>query len=90
MNRLLYNFLEEVLYIFSSDSNLAVGDILVTEPIRKNGEGNYTVSGHCRGEAYQRGKHHSKTEIKAVTYSNMRIIDSSPDGLIHVYVIFDI
>ncbi len=82
--------MEEVLYIFSSDANLAVGEISIVEPITVNPSGEYSMAGICRGEPYERAKHLSKTEIKAVTYSNMRIIDSGPDGLVHVYVIFDI
>ena len=90
LNRLLYNFLEEVLYIFSSDSYLAIGDIQITAPITQNSEGKYFLSGRCCGEIYSREKHQSRTEIKAVTYSNMRIIQDRPDGLVHIYVIFDI
>lgn len=90
LNRLLFNFLEEVLYIFSCDAYMAIGDILITGPIRIDEKGNYSLSGVCRGEPYSRERHLSKTEIKAVTYSNMRIIQDSPDKLVHIYVIFDI
>lgn len=69
---------------------MAIGDILITGPIRIDEKGNYSLSGVCRGEPYSRERHLSKTEIKAVTYSNMRIIQDSPDKLVHIYVIFDI
>ena len=44
---------------------------------------------HCRkGEKFQRGKHASGTEVKAITYSAMQIIEQPGDA--EVFVIVDI
>lgn len=88
LNMLLYNFLEEVLYIFSCDPYMAVHSVSITE-ISK-GEGDFILRANCHGEEYDRRKHGSKTEIKAVTFSNMRIISSDQSDRVDIYVIFDI
>lgn len=44
---------------------------------------------HCReGEQFERGKHASGTEVKAITYSNMQIREQPGDA--EVFVIVDI
>lgn len=47
----------------------------------------YLLKATCKGEEYLRSKHSSKTEIKAVTFSNMRINITES---VNIYVIFDI
>jgi len=45
--------------------------------------------GDCReGEKFDRGKHASGTEVKAITYSNMQIRERPGDA--EVFVIVDI
>lgn len=94
---LLYNFLEEVLFIFSCDPYMAVHSVSITEIISSDitsdissGSGKYKLKATCHGEEYERGKHGSKTEIKAVTFSNMRIIPADGSGKVDIYIIFDI
>lgn len=88
LTRLLYNFLDEILYIFSCDPYMAIHSVSVcsfdadSSPLR--------MSFKCHGEEYERSKHGSKTEIKAVTFSNMRIDTDESTGLVDIYVIFDI
>lgn len=89
LNMLLYNFLEEVLYIFSCDPYMAVHSVSITE-ICKGEEGSFALRATCHGEEYDRRKHGSKTEIKAVTFSNMRIISSDQSDRVDIYIIFDI
>ena len=83
---LLYNFLEEVLFIFSCDPYMAVHSVSISEISSDSGK--YVLKATCHGEEYARGKHGSKTEIKAVTFSNMRIIIESDK--VDIYIIFDI
>lgn len=90
LNGLLYNFLEEILYMFSCDAYLAIKRIDLSQKIVKDDEGLYFMAGSCFGEEYSRPKHFSRTEVKSVTFSNMRIVTDSPDNLFHIYVIFDI
>lgn len=85
---LLYNFLEEVLYIFSCDPYMAVHSVPV-KGINKTAD-NYCLEAVCHGEEYDRSKHGSKTEIKAVTFSNMRIISCDQSDQVDIYIIFDI
>ena len=90
---LLYNFLEEVLFIFSCDPYMAVHSVTITEIISSDtssNAGKYKLNATCHGEEYERGKHGSKTEIKAVTFSNMRIITADESGKVDIYIIFDI
>ena len=85
---LLYNFLEEVLYIFSCDPYMAIRSVCIDS--LNCTAAPYKLTATCRGEEYSRSKHGSKTEIKAVTFSNMRIIDNSEANTFDIYVIFDI
>ena len=89
LNMLLYNFLEEVLYIFSCDPYMAVQSVNI-KSISKDPSNPYKLIASCQGEEYARSKHGSKTEIKAVTFSNMRIIENSEGHNVDIYVIFDI
>lgn len=86
---LLYNFLEEVLFIFSCDPYMAVNSVSITEFLKVDDSGKYALKATCHGEEYERRKHGSKTEIKAVTFSNMRIISDEEDK-VDIYIIFDI
>lgn len=88
MNRLLYNFLEEVLYIFSCDPYMAVKTVIIDSITEVKGI--IRLKATCKGEEYERGKHGSKTEIKAVTFSNMRINTCPKTNRADIYIIFDI
>jgi SHS2 domain-containing protein len=88
LNMLLYNFLEEVLYFFSCDPYMAVHSVSITD-ISSIDSGIYVLKATCHGEEYERRKHGSKTEIKAVTFSNMKIITNENDK-VDIYIIFDI
>lgn len=66
---------------------MAIGSVEIIDKIQSE-SGVLKLSARCRGEDYVRGKHGSKTEIKAVTFSNMRIVVD--DEKCELYVIFDI
>lgn len=83
---LLFNFLDECLYLFHSDSfvirsiEIAANDLDTTS---------YSLSATARGGFYVPGKHAQGTEVKAITYSNMQVINTSQSKA-DVYVIVDI
>lgn len=96
---LLYNFLEELLYTFSCDPYLAIKSVSIkylsalTSTLNDNincDQSKYKLVAVVEGEEYERGKHGSKTEIKAVTFSNMQIIKNENSDKVEIYVIFDI
>ena len=67
---------------------MAIHSVSISEII-KCSQGKLCLKAEVRGEDYERMKHGSKTEIKAVTFSNMRI-DQHQDEKVDIYVIFDI
>lgn len=63
------------------------------DSITKDVSDTFHLEASCRGEEYERRKHGSKTEIKAVTFSNMsiNIIDCEDNRVkVDIYIIFDI
>ena len=76
---LLYNFLEELLYNF--DVNGFLGKCIKVK-ISKNEK--YHLSATVKGERFNPEKHHYKTEIKAVTYHQMRIQKENEKYISHV------
>eukprot|EP01136_Pigoraptor_vietnamica_P023584 Opistho-1_new@75830 len=83
LESLLYNFMDEFLYVFSTEffvpREVHVDDI-DTDAFR------IRVTG--RGEVFDRAKHTQGTEVKAITYSNMQIHQS--ESRADIYVIVDI
>lgn len=84
LESLLYNFLDECLFIFSADPFLCACEIHITE---FNDE-NFSIKANLRGEPFDLSKHIQGTEVKAITYSNMQIYDRPDDC--ECYVIIDI
>jgi SHS2 domain-containing protein len=87
LRQLLYNFLEEVLYLFVAEPYLAINRIAITELVQEGPALGLVAT--CFGEEYVRAKHGSRTEIKAVTCSNLQV-ERKVDGSVEAYVIFDI
>eukprot|EP01137_Pigoraptor_chileana_P015101 Opistho-2@70620 len=83
LESLLYAFMDEFLYVFSTEffvpREVKVVD-LDTHAFR------IRVTG--KGETFDRAKHTQGTEVKAITYSNMQI--HQKDGRADIYVIVDI
>jgi len=77
LEELLYGWLEALLVKFDSDQML-YSDFRVQIREGPGGRG-HRLTGIARGEAYEPGRHPSKTEVKAVTYHGMKI-RASPEG----------
>lgn len=71
----LYMWLEKLLLLYYTE-NLLCREVIVERFVveRVNGDLNYKVNGVCRGEFFDKDRHVGKVEIKAVTYSLMRIL----------------
>eukprot|EP00899_Mesostigma_viride_P012193 jgi/Mesvir1/20975/Mv08041-RA.2 len=68
MHSLLFAFLDELLYVFSTEMFVARA-VEVLEFDRAN----WKIRAKGMGEAFEMGKHAQGTEVKAITYSNMQV-----------------
>ena len=82
LGELLYNFLEEFLFIKDVE-NIVFSKISV-----KFSEDKTTLSARCFGEHFDLGRHEARAEIKAVTYHLMKIKKNGE--LWAIKVVFDI
>jgi len=80
---LLYGWLEALLLKFELEGK--VYSKFAMHPIGKFGE-DMSVQGEIGGEQYDRKKHGSKVEVKAVTYHNMDIVED-PSGVRLTYLL---
>ena len=80
---LLYHWLDELLFDFSSD--FFVAKTLEITLFDREG---WKIEAEATGERFDRGRHVSGTEIKAITYSAMQINETEGDA--EVFVIVDI
>lgn len=83
MDSLLFNFLDELLFEFHT-GGFACRELRVTE-LDKTG---FRLRAEGRGEIFRPEEHESGTEIKAITYSAMQILDRPGDC--EIFVIVDI
>ncbi|XP_072175965.1 protein archease-like [Diadema setosum] len=83
LKSLLYHFLDEWLFVFSTDPFFIPREVTIDEFDEKN----FTIKSTGTGEYFDIVKHPQGTEVKAITYSNMQIHES---GQHDVYVIIDI
>eukprot|EP01038_Epipyxis_sp_PR26KG_P010488 gene10488-14095_t len=83
MQSLLYNYMNELLFKFSTDSFCTV-----KVDIKEFDRENFKINATLHGDIFDLTKHSSGTEIKAITYSNMQIheIENRSD----LFVIVDI
>ena len=84
LESLLFNFLDEVLFLFCAEPFLTSKEVHITELNRDD----FTIKATCKGEPFDLNKHPQGTEIKAITYSNLQIYDEQKRH--EVYVIVDI
>jgi SHS2 domain-containing protein len=101
MESLLFAFLDEWLYAFN-DTGFIAREIEVMSISRGSSSSSssssddhkYTIKSRGRGEVFKLNKHPQGTEVKAITYSNMQIIEGCKEGggedTCHLYVIVDI
>eukprot|EP00898_Chlorokybus_atmophyticus_P003541 jgi/Chlat1/4188/Chrsp27S04282 len=83
MESLLFAFLDELLFIFSTE--FFVCKRLVLNKLDRD---NWSVVATGHGERFDRKRHQSGTEVKAITYSNLQVHEQ--EGHAEVYVIVDI
>ena len=68
---LLYDFIDQLIFTFDTEYFIS-NSIKVTKLERVSDE-KYYLEVILQGEAFQIGKHEQKTEVKAMTYSFMKI-----------------
>ena len=74
MVSLLYQWLEELIFIFDTE-----GIVLVKFEITEFSEENPSIAAHGWGEEFNPDLHLQRTGVKAITYHNMEVEDK--DGL---------
>lgn len=88
LESLLYKFLDELLFLFCCEPNLICSKLKITEFMVEGEE--MRIKCTCYGEEFQIGKHPQGTEVKAITYSAMQIINNPEKNDYQVFVIIDI
>lgn len=100
MQSLLFHFLDEFLFLFSADPFFiprVSGHLLkllhhyiLTQFIKitEFDQNNFTIKAEGHGETFDLSKHPQGTEVKAITYSNMQIYNTTDKH--ECYVIIDI
>eukprot|EP00887_Chlorella_sp_A99_P007899 scaffold20.g7899.t1 len=83
MHSLLFNFLDELLFTFSTEF-FVCREVRVTSLDR----GAFRIAAEGRGERFDRARHAAGTEVKAITYSAMQITEKPGDA--EIFVIVDI
>lgn len=85
---LLYHFLDELLFLFSCEPFLICSKVVITEFITEGED--FRIKCKCYGEEFTLGKHPQGTEVKAITYSAMQIVNEPEQHKFEVFVIIDI
>ncbi|EFA04039.1 protein archease-like [Tribolium castaneum] len=88
LDGLLFHFLDELLFLFSCEPFLICSKLVITE-FRTEGD-ELKIKCKCYGEEFTLGKHPQGTEVKAITYSAMQIINDPENKKFEVFVIIDI
>lgn len=84
MISLLYQFLDEFLYLFSAEPFFIARSVKILEFDKEN----FKIKARGYGETFDLDKHPQGTEVKAITFSNMQVHDN--EGQHEVYFIIDI
>ncbi|KAL5493286.1 hypothetical protein EMCRGX_G014440 [Ephydatia muelleri] len=84
MESLLFQFLNEFLFLFCAEPFFVAKEVKITEFDKQN----FKIRAVGYGETFDLSKHPQGTEVKAITYSNMQIHDTAE--MHEVYVIVDI
>ena len=84
---LIVNYLTEYLYYFDAE-RLLFADVSIS-PIEFNEKsGEYTINSVSYGEKFDPQRHEMKTEIKAVTYSFLEVIQKKEKS--EIWIVFDL
>lgn len=86
MENLLFYFLNELLFLFSSEPFLICRRLEIT----KFDAEVFHIECRCYGEPFDMNIHPQGTEVKAVTYSAMQIIQEADKDHYEVFVIIDV
>ncbi|MBY8981959.1 MAG: archease [Candidatus Lokiarchaeota archaeon] len=81
----LFDFLSELLFLFDVE-RLVFNDIKIESIIEINNQ--YELQAVLKGEEFNKEKHEIGTEVKAITYSYMKIEDKK--DYTEIQIIFDI
>lgn len=84
LDGLLFHFLDELLYLFSAESFLISKKIRIDEFNLEE----FKIKCSCYGESFDLAKHPQGTEVKAITYSAMQIVQT--EAKCDIFVIIDI
>lgn len=86
---LLFRFLDSVLFLFNAEPYLLSKRVRILEfqtpssiaisEADDTSKPKYFIKADCYGEEFSMEKHPQGTEIKAITYSNMQIIDNESE-----------
>ncbi|MFX0001515.1 MAG: archease [Candidatus Hodarchaeota archaeon] len=82
---LLFDFLTEFLYLF--DVEELIFNKIDIQPIKKEQE-KYHLVAYVKGTKFNKNKHEPGTEVKAITYSFMKIEENAKGVIINI--VFDI
>ncbi|KAG5893496.1 hypothetical protein JTB14_010546 [Gonioctena quinquepunctata] len=88
LESLLFHFLDELLFLFSCEPYLICSKVSITEFVTEGEE--MKIKCKCYGEEFVIGKHPQGTEVKAITYSAMQIVNEPSENKFEVFVIIDI
>lgn len=83
IDELLVEWLSELLFLFEVDF-LAFGKFEVESITEKNGK--FELSGYACGEEIDLGKHEIDTEVKAVTYNDLKVEENKNGYMVQVTV----
>ena len=83
MESLLFNFLDELLFVFHTEFFVACS-LVVTKLSKED----WSIGARARGGTFSRDVHECGTEVKAITYSAMQIIEREEEA--EIFVIVDI
>lgn len=86
LDGLLYKFLDELLFLFSAEPFLICQKLVITEFCLDT----FTIKCSCYGEPFDLSKHPQGTEVKAITYSAMQIVQHTKEKKVELFVIIDI
>lgn len=86
LDNLLYHFLDELLFLFSAEPYLICPKVEITKFDLET----FTIECLCYGEPFEIGRHPQGTEVKAITYSAMQIVQQPEKNNFELFVIVDI
>eukprot|EP00658_Telonema_sp_P-2_P037764 TRINITY_DN27147_c0_g2_i1.p1 TRINITY_DN27147_c0_g2~~TRINITY_DN27147_c0_g2_i1.p1 ORF type:complete len:112 (-),score=28.09 TRINITY_DN27147_c0_g2_i1:198-533(-) len=86
LHALLFNWLDECLFLFAGGDLFVVKHVRIGE-FKKTSDG-LVLTASLAGERFDRGKHPQGTEVKAITYSAMQVVEAKDKC--DVFVIVDI